>query len=229
MWRQSATWFFNEHRRTIRAAAAHDEAVRAMATVHLSPGLAAATIVECVIEALSGSGAALAPATVALQIPLTLVASLPCFERFQPSAEDGSVLLLAFASESEVEQAIGLAAWHAPTRTDHARTLKVSLPPAAAAAAEVFERTMVRGMNSTSPSRLRDASFLRYDLEAKTMTLRLSIRAGAAVGAPPAEPGRWMYSALQARWVRRAAPVAPPKTLLTEPHVCEGVLAAYCL
>ena len=38
-----------------------------------------------------------------------------------------------------------------------------------------------------------------------------------------------MYSVLQARWVRRAAPVAPPKTLLTEPHVCEGVLAAYCL
>ena len=69
----------------------------------------------------------------------------------------------------------------------------------------------------------------RYDLETKTMTLRLSIRAGAAVGAPPAEPGRWMYSVLQARWVRRAAPVAPPKTLLTEPHVCEGVLAAYCL
>ena len=61
------------------------------------------------------------------------------------------------------------------------------------------------------------------------MTLRLSIRAGAAVGAPPAEPGRWMYSVLQARWVRRAAPVAPPKTLLTEPRVCEGVLAAYCL
>ena len=88
---------------------------------------------------------------------------------------------------------------------------------------------MVRGMNSTSPSRRRDASFLRYDLENKTMTLRLSIRAGAAVGAPPSEPGRWMYSALQARWVRRAAPVAPPKTLLTEPHVCEGVLAAYCL
>jgi len=98
-----------------------------------------------------------------------------------------------------------------------------------AAAAEVFERTMVRGMNSTSPSRRRDASFLRYDLENKTMTLRLSIRVGAAVGAPPAEPGRWMYSALQARWVRRAAPVAPPKTLLTEPRVCEGVLAAYCL
>ena len=61
------------------------------------------------------------------------------------------------------------------------------------------------------------------------MTLRLSIRASAAVGAPPSEPGRWMYSALQARWVRRAAPVAPPKTLLTEPRVCEGVLAAYCL
>ena len=54
-----------------------DEAVRAMATVHLSPGLAAATIVECVIEALSASGAALAPATVALQIPLTLVAIAP--------------------------------------------------------------------------------------------------------------------------------------------------------
>ena len=80
-----------------------------------------------------------------------------------------------------------------------------------------------------SPSRRRDASFLRYDLENKTMTLRLSIRAGAAVGAPPSEPGRWMYSVLQARWVRRAAPVAPPKTLLTEPRVCEGVLAAYCL
>ena len=71
--------------------------------------------------------------------------------------------------------------------------------------------------------------FLIYDLETKTMTLRLSIRAGAAVGAPPSEPGRWMYSVLQARWVRRAAPVAPPKTLLTEPRVCEGVLAAYCL
>ena len=78
--------------------------------------------------------------------------------------------------------------------------------------------------------RLSEVCYSAYNyLENKTMTLRLSIRAGAAVGAPPSEPGRWMYSALQARWVRRAAPVAPPKTLLTEPRVCEGVLAAYCL
>ena len=232
---REATVFFNEHLRTLRAAATHDEAVQSLTNLQLSSGLAAATITECVIESVSGSGAALDPATVALSIPLTLVASLPCFERLQPSADDGTVLLLAFSSNAEVEQAIGLAAWPAPTRKEPSRVLRVSLPPEAAAAASAFERTKVRGLNATGQPHRRAANFLRFDTETKTLTLRLTIAAvrnttnlgGAAVGAPPDEGGRWKFSLLERRWVRREAPLAAPKTLLTT-HACDAVTKEYC-
>ena len=66
-------------------------------------------------------------------------------------------------------------------------------------------------------------------------TLRLTIAAirnttklgGAAVGAPPAEGGRWQFSLLERRWVRRSQPLAAPKTLLTT-HACDAVLRDYC-
>ena len=232
---REATLFFNEHLRTLRAAAAHDQAMRSLANLQMSPSLAAATITACVIESVSGSGAALDPATVSLKLPLTLVASLPCYERLQPSADDGTVLLLAFSSNAEVEAAIGLAAWPAPTRKEPSRVLRVALPPEAAAAASAFERTQVRGLNATGHPHRRAATFLRFDTETKTLTLRLTIAAirnttklgGAAVGAPPAEGGRWKFSLLERRWVRRSQPLAAPKTLLTT-HACDAVLRDYC-
>ena len=63
-------------------------------------------------------------------------------------------------------------------------------------------------------------------------TLRLTIAAirnttklGGA--APPAEGGRWKFSLLERRWVRRSQPLAAPKTLLTT-HACDAVLRDYC-
>ena len=46
-------------------------------------------------------------------------------------------------------------------------------------------------------------------------------------GAPPAEGGRWQFSLLERRWVRRSQPLAAPKTLLTT-HACDAVLRDYC-
>ena len=78
----------------------------------------------------------------------------------------------------------------------------------------------------------RAATFLRFDTETKTLTLRLTIAAirnttklGGA--APPAEGGRWKFSLLERRWVRRSQPLAAPKTLLTT-HACDAVLRDYC-
>ena len=129
-----------------------------MANLQMSPSLAAATITECVIESVSGSGAALDPATVSLKLPLTLVASLPCFERLQPSADDGTVLLLAFSSNAEVEAAIGLAAWPAPTRKEPSRVLRVALlPEAAAAAVAVGDDARARVAKRVQPANSVDA------------------------------------------------------------------------
>lgn len=202
--------------------------VRALALLQCSPTLAKATIGECVIEALAAPGAALDPATVALTLPFALLASLTCFIRMKPSAEDATVLLLAFVSDADVEETIGLSAWHSPTRKKALRYLKVATPPDAANAAAAFEQTKVFGMSlkgtgHKQPLR-REVNFMCYETATRTLKLRLSVAefnnttriGGASVGKPPAEGGPWKYSLLAQDWVPRSTPAAPPKTLLQE-------------